>query len=255
MTNPTIEQIYRHGSVRHYRPEPVPRDVVETIVAAGQRASTSSNLQSYSVVAVTDAGKRGRLQALCADQQHISQAPLFLAWCADRNLLDRVCRSLGYEQNTDYLESFLVSAVDVAIAMQNAALAAESLGLGICYIGAIRNNLQAVIDLLELPPLVVPISGMTVGRPAREPLIRPRLATDAILHWERYDPGGQDQQVADYDRAMIATGIYRGRQVAVPGRPGEMKDYGWSEHSARRVAKALRQELGDVIRRQGFGLK
>ncbi len=133
---------------------------------AGQRAATSSNMQLTSVVAVTDAATRRTLSELCGDQKHIAQAPIFLAWCADRARLDRACELRGYTQDTTTVESFLVAAVDVAIAMQNATLAAESLGLGTCYIGAIRNNPQDVIELLQLPKHVMPIAGMTVGWPA-----------------------------------------------------------------------------------------
>jgi FMN reductase (NADPH) len=217
MSTPTIDQIYRHYSVRAYKPDPVPPNLVETVVAAGQRASTSSNLQTYSVVVVTDADRRARMAELCGGQKHVAQAPVFLAWCADLSRLDRVCQMRGYQQVADHVESFLIAAIDAAIAMQNAALAAESLGLGICYIGGIRNQPQAVIELLALPRLVFPISGMTLGWPAAEPFIRPRLPLNAVLHWEQYDLKGEVEALTDYDQAMIETGIYRGRQVPVPG--------------------------------------
>jgi FMN reductase (NADPH) len=255
MTTQTIEQIHRHGSVRSYKPDPVPREWVESIVAAGQRSSTSSNLQLYSVVAVTDADLRGQLSLLCGDQDHIRQAPVFMAWCADRSRLDRVCALRGYTQVTDSMENFLVAAVDVAILMQTAALAAESLGLGICYIGGIRTNAAQVIELLNLPHHVVPISGMTLGWPDVQPPIRPRLATEAILHWERYDTAGEADLMRAYDQAMIETGIYAGRQVPVPGSDEEMEEYGWMEHCARRVSGPMRPDLGQVIRDQGFALE
>lgn len=254
-STPAIELIHRHASVRRYRPDPVPREMVEAIVAAGQRASTSSNLQMTSVVAVTDPAVRHTLADLCGNQEHVAQAPLFLAWCADLARLERACELRGYTQVTAYVENFLVAAVDVAIAMQNAALAAESLGLGICYIGAIRNRPQEVIDLLGLPRLVFPVAGMTVGWPAVEPKQRPRLPLEAMLHWERYDPSGYDQSLAEYDQAMAATGIYAGRQVPVPGRPDATEDYGWTEHSARRVSQAHRMHLRDVLEKQGLGLR
>lgn len=255
MTNPTLDLIHRHGSVRHYKPDPVPRETVEAIVAAAQRTSTSSNLQAYSVVAVTDATTRARLAELCGNQAHVAEAPVFLTWCADLARLDRACELRGYTQVTDYVENFLIAAVDAAIAAQTAALAAESLGLGICYIGSLRNDTAAVIDLLELPRLVFPITGMTLGWPATEPRIRPRLGLSAMLHWECYDRTGEDAALLEYDRAMIDTGIYDGRQVSVPGKPGEMEDYGWTEHSARRASQAVRTELKAVLEQQGFGMK
>jgi len=255
MLNATLELIHCHGSVRKYKPDPVPLETIETILAAAQRTSTSSNLQLYSVVAVTDRAKRGRLAELCGNQEHIAQAPVFLAWCADLARLDRACELRGYTQVTDYVENFLVAAVDAAIAAQTAAIAAESMGLGICYIGSIRNNTQAVIDLLGLPRLVFPITGMTVGWPAAAPIIRPRLPLDAVLHWDHYDRAAEDEALAEYDQEMIATGIYGGRQVPMPGKPGVVEDYGWTEHSARRASQAARVELKDVLSRQGFLLK
>jgi FMN reductase (NADPH) len=255
MTTPTIEQIYRHASVRDYTPEPVSRDLVEVIVAAGRRSSTSSNLQTYSVVAVTDAAKRARLAELCGEQRLVAQAPVFLAWCADLSRLERICQMRGYQQVSAYVENWLVAAVDAAIAMQTAALAAESMGLGMCYIGAIRNHAEAVIELLDLPRLVFPISGMTLGWPAVEPFIRPRLPLGAVLHWEVYDASGEREALEVYDLAMVETGIYRGRQVPVPGQDGEVEDYGWLEHSARRASKAVRTDLRQVLERQGFELK
>ncbi len=254
MTTSTIELIHAHGSVRKYRPDPVPPSLVETIIAAGQRSSTSSNLQTYSVIAVTEAATRARLAKLCGDQTHIIQAPIFLAWCADLSRLDRVCQLRGYRQVTEYVESFLVAAMDAAIAMQTAAVAAESLGLGMCFIGGIRNHTQDVIELLRLPRLVFPISGMTLGWPQFEPRLRPRLALDAILHWEAYDRSKEDEALHSYDRVMMETGIYRGRQVPVAGIDEEINDYGWLEHSARRASQAIRTDLRAVLRAQGFDL-
>jgi FMN reductase (NADPH) len=255
LSTPTIELIRRHGSVRHYKPDSVPSDMIETIVAAAQRSSTSSNLQMWSVVAITETNTRVRLANLCGDQKHIVEAPVFLAWCADLSRLDRVCQLRGYRQVTEYVENLLVAAVDCAIAAQTAALAAESLGLGICYIGSIRNQTQQVIDLLALPRLVFPLTGMTLGWPAATPALRPRLSLNAVLHWETDDRRHEDQALLDYDQSMLQTGIYQGRQVPVPGKPGEMEEYGWLEHSARRVSQPTRTELREILSRQGFELK
>ena len=252
MTNPTIELIHQHGSVRHYKPDPVSLQMIETIVEAGQRASTSSNLQMYSVVVTTEEEKRQQLMEFCNGQKHIGQAPVFMTWCADLSRLERVCALQGYEQVSGNMENLLLAAVDVTLMMQNATLAAESMGLGMCYIGAIRNNSQAVIDLLGLPKLVFPLVGMTLGWPEKAPMIRPRLPLEAVLHWEQYD-ADDEALLRAYDRAMIATGIYAGRQV---GRAGmDEEDYGWMEHTARRVSKSHREGLLKVLQDAGFALR
>lgn len=252
MSTPTIDQIEQHGSVRAYRDQKVSREAIKEIVHAGQRASTSSNLQTYSAVITEDQETRRELQTLCNDQKHISQAPVFITWCADFSRLHRVCQQQGYPLEAGYLENFLVAAVDCALAMQNAGLAAESLGLGFCYIGAIRNNPQEIIDLLALPRFVFPISGMTLGWPVEPPGIRPRLPLEAVLHWERYDEDDLAELQA-YDRKMIETGIYSGRQVS--GTPTPQEQYGWMEHSARRVSKPSRPDLRKVVEQAGFSLK
>lgn len=254
MTTPTIELMHQHGSVRNYKPDPVPHEMIETIVAAGQRAATSSNLQMYSVVAITDSQKRARLQELCNNQRHIGQAPVFLTWVADLSRLERVCQARGFAHEAGQVENFLLAAVDTAIAAQNVGLAAESLGLGFCYIGAIRNNPREVIQLLRLPRRTFPLFGMTLGWPARAPMVRPRLPLEAVLHWERYDPEGEEIHLQDYDQEMIATGIYKWRQVSTTD-PIPEDQYGWTEHSARRVSQVLRPHLREILLDQGFELK
>jgi FMN reductase (NADPH) len=254
MANPTIDLIYQHGSVRNYKPDPVSKEMIETVVEAGQRAATSSNLQMYSVVVLTDPEKRAQMQTFCGGQKHISQAPVFLTWCADLSRLERICQAGGFTHESGQVENFLLAVVDTAIAGQNAGLAAESLGLGFCYIGAIRNNPHDVIQLLELPRLTFPVFGMTLGWPVRQPLVRPRLSLDAILHWERYDPQGEEIHLQDYDQEMIATGIYRWRQVSTDD-PIPEEQYGWTEHSARGVSQVLRPHLREVLLEQGFELK
>jgi FMN reductase (NADPH) len=123
------------------------------------------------------------------------------------------------------------------------------MGLGICYIGALRNNPRQVIELFELPRLVFPVCGMTVGWPAKQPMIRPRLPLEAVLHWDRYDPDDREY-IREYDRAMVETGIYDGRQVS--GETMEPKEYGWAEHSARRVSRPARPYLKAVLEEMGF---
>jgi FMN reductase (NADPH) len=253
--NHTFKLLHSHRSIRRYKSDPIPRETVEAIVAAGQRASTSSNMQAYSAIAVTDSGIRAELSRLCSNQEHIKQAPVFIAWCADLSKIERACQLRKLPHVHDYVENFLVAAIDVALVMQNAAIAAESLGLGMCYIGAIRNKPREVIRLLRLPRLMFPISGMTLGHPDAEPMLRPRLALPAVLHWESYSRDNEDEALRAYDRDMAATGIYDRRQIPVPGKPDEMEDYGWLEHTARRVAEPLRVELREVLREQGFDLK
>src|ERR1019366_4866478 len=88
--NAVLTTLLSHRSVRRYRPDPLPLHTLETLVAAGQSASTSSNLQAWSVVAVEDAGRKARLAAVAGNQAHITECPLFLVFLADLSRLDRL---------------------------------------------------------------------------------------------------------------------------------------------------------------------
>ncbi len=252
MSNPTIDLIHQHGSVRNYKPDPVPEDWIEQIVASAQRTSSSSNLQTYSVIVTTDPDKKAKIRDICSGQTHIFQAPVFLLWCADFSRLKRVCDHQGYELDAAYMENFMVATVDAAIVMQNAALAAESLGLGFCFIGALRNDPEGIIEIFQLPDLVYPVCGMTLGWAVEKPIIKPRLPLEAVLHRESYQ---QDdlQYLLEYDQKMIDTGIYGGRQVDREDR--DPADYGWMEHSARRASKPSRPHLRQTIIKSGFLIK
>ena len=248
---PVTEAMQAHRSIRRYRPDPLPAGMLEAIVRCAQMASTSSYLQQYSVVAIQDPARKDRLAALCGDQDHIRQCPTFLAFCADLYRLKRACEREGTQLQAGYLEAFLVATVDAALVAQNAALAAESLGLGIVYIGGIRNNPAQVIAELELPPLVFPITGMCLGYPAESPALKPRLPLPSVLHRERYAAGETDAHLDAYDKAILAAGTFRQQDT------GEA--YGWAARAARRMAytdpERLRVALGRVLRDQGFGLE
>ena len=188
--NETISVLLSHRSVRGYRPDALPNGTLETLIAAAQSAATSSNLQTWSVIAVTDPAKKAALAKVAANQKHIEQCPLFLVWVADISRNQR----LGAEENVTletmpYQETFLVAAIDAALAAQNATVAAESLGLSCVYIGALRNNPQEVARVVGLPPGAFGVFGMCVGYASAEGAteVKPRLPQDVVLHRETYD--------------------------------------------------------------------
>jgi nitroreductase len=152
--NEVLDTILNHRSVRAFLPRALPAGTLELLVAAAQSASTSSNLQFWSVVAVQEPDRKSRLAELAGQQQFIRDAPLLLVWLADLSRLDRIAADQAQVDGTHYLEEFIVGVVDAALAAQSALIAAESLGLGGVYIGAMRNLPEQVAVELALPPHV-----------------------------------------------------------------------------------------------------
>jgi nitroreductase len=251
--SPLIAQLLTHRTVRHHLPKPVSDAQLTAIVAAAQSAASSSNLQPWSVIAVREPATRARLAQLAGDQVHVQQAPLVLVWLADLARLEAVAHAEGLTHDAlDYLEMALVGVIDAALAAQNAMVAAESLGLSGCYIGGLRNQPEAVAELLGLPSRVFAVFGMTLGKedPAQQASIKPRLPQSAVLHHERYHPVAEQQaDVATYNEAMAA--FYAQQQMKVRGT--------WAVHSGKRVAtpEALtgRDRLKEALQALGFPLK
>lgn len=239
-----------HRSVRRFLPDAVSDDDLRTLVAAAQSAPTSSNLQPWSVVAVRDPERRRRLSALAARQQFVADAPLLLVWIADlgraRRLAERSERRL---EAADYLETALIGFIDVALAAQNAVVAAESLGLGSCYVGAIRNNPEDVAAELGLPPHAIAAFGLAVGRPdpAEHAGVKPRLPQQAVLHHEQYDSEIADAHLAAYDERL---GAYNARYGL---------DGAWTDRVLTRLAgpesMAGRHRLREALERLGLPVR
>ncbi|MGU3502136.1 NADPH-dependent oxidoreductase [Mycobacterium sp. C31M] len=205
--NQTLAVQLSHRSVRRFGPDPVGDEHLSALVAAAQSAATSSNLQPWSVVAVRDPDRKARLAQLAAGQQFINEAPLLLVWVADLGRVRRVAERAGAPlDGADYLESTIIGFVDTALAAQNAVTAAESLGLGTVFVGALRNHPEQVAAELALPPHAVAAFGLAVGTPdpTENAGIKPRLPQRAVLHHEQYDAAAADEQVPVYDQRLAA---------------------------------------------------
>ena len=200
--NPVLESLLSHRTVRHFLTEPLPQGTLPTLIAAAQSAASSSNLQSWSLISVEDPQQRAHFARLCGDQGHIAQAPLLLIWLADLNRAKRIADD--QEKPSDglhYFDTFLTAVVDAALAAQNLVVAAESLGLGTVYIGALRNNIEEVSRVLELPEQVFPLLGLVVGipDPQQPAAIKPRLPQAAIAFSEQYAIAPQQEAITRYN--------------------------------------------------------
>lgn len=247
--NAVLASMLQHRSVRAYSQRPITESELALMVAAAQSASTSSNLQAWTVVAVRDPEKKKRLSALAGNQRHIEECPLFLIWIADLSRLEAAGERHSLPRGgLDYLELTLVGVIDATLAAQNAAVAAEAQGMGVVYIGGIRNHPEAVAKELNLPQRAFAVFGMCVGYPdpERPSSIKPRLPLSAVLHHESYDASLNAEPVEDYSARMLD--FY--------GAKGMKTNGDWIRHSLHRVrgAEALqgRDRIVDALRDMGF---
>lgn len=243
--NSVIELLQSHRSIRKFKPVPLTSEQTEAIIASAQMASTSSNVQAFSIVGVTDPQTKHTLAGLAGNQAYVEQCGLFLVFCADLHRIQAAVemQQQPFHQNT---ESLLVATIDAALAAQNAAIAAESMGFGICYIGGIRNNPEEVSQALNLPQLVYPVFGMCVGVPDQEPSLRPRFAQQAVYHENAYDSGKTRSSIDAYDE--LTREYYKQRSQ------GKINTT-WSQGIADKYRQPVRAHIRPFLEARGFRLE
>lgn len=234
------------GSVRSFKPDPLPDGWLEAILEAARRAPTSSNMQSYSIVVVEDPATKAELAKVANGQQHIIDCPVFLALCADLTGPAQACAQHGETFHGHTLEAGLVASVDAALVGMTASLVADSLGLGSVMIGAMRNDARRAAELLGLPEGVYLVFGLCLGWAGKPPAAKPRLPADAVVHRERYDPEARARHIAAYDRTLAEH--YRGQGRQTP-------DEAWSAPIAQKFSKPLRAHLRQQLAERGFPLE
>jgi nitroreductase len=249
--NDHISLMLSHRSIRGYRSDALPQGTLETLIAAAQSAATSSNLQTWSVIAVTDVAKKAALAKLANNQKHIEQCPLFLVWLADLSRNERLSQQEGVVLETlPFQETFLVAAIDAALAAQNAVVAAESLGLSTVYIGALRNQPLEVAKVVGLPPKVFGVFGLCIGyaAPTAANEVKPRLPQSVVLHRETYNAADEAPRRAAYDSLMAA---FSARN--------EMGTSTWTQRVINRMEKLAamsgRDKMVAALKTMGFDLR
>jgi FMN reductase (NADPH) len=240
-----LELMKNHRSVRKFKDEKISIETVKQIIHAAQHAASSSFVQAYSLIFVTDQKKKEALARLTKNEDQIKNAPVFLLFCADMKRLEYACLKQGVMINHDTFENFLVSVVDTTLFAQNTALAAESLGYGICYIGGVRNNPELISEIVELPDKTFPLFGMTMGIPDETQWVKPRLPVEAIIHENAYNEkkykdiiNSYDNELADYYHTRLSNN----------------KKVNWSKTMSDFLSEPRRKHLRNFIASKGFNI-
>jgi nitroreductase len=173
-------------TIRKYSSEPVDDNLLDEILTMGCRASTTGNMQVYSIIVTRDNQIKRDLAPFHFNQKMITEAPVVLTFCADFNRFNKWCLLRKTEPGYDNFLSFFTAAIDALLVAQTVCIAAEAKGLGICYLGTTTYTANKIIDLLKLPKGVVPVTTITLGWPSENPEQVDRLPLDAVVHRETY---------------------------------------------------------------------
>lgn len=193
-----IEQLLAHRTIRKYKKSPVGEAMIHKILEAGCRASTTGNMQLYSIVITRDEERKTALAPCHFNQPMVTNAPLVLTFCADFNRFNRWCKLNNAKPGYDNFLSFVTAAIDALLVAQNVTVAAESEGLGVCYLGTTTYLADRIIDILQLPKGVVPVTTLTIGWPDEHPEQVDRLPLKTVVHEEFYHNYTDDEIITSY---------------------------------------------------------
>lgn len=245
--NQVIETILSHRSVRHFEDRKLTKEQIETIVKSAQAASTSSYIQAYSIIGVTDQEKKEQLAELAFNQEYVAKNGHLFVFCADlyRHEIIGEMEKVDVLPSIESTEKFMVATIDAALAAQNASIAAESMGLGICYIGGLRNDLSKVSEILGTPDRVIPLFGLVVGYPAKINDQKPRLPLKHIYHENQYNSDKESyvQELKEYNEIV--------QQYYINRTKGKRSDT-WTGQIAKTMEKKSRMYMNQFVQEKGM---
>jgi nitroreductase len=181
-----MQTLFEHRSIRKYKNTPVNTELLEKILLAGTRASNTGNMQVYSIIVTQEPEIRTKLWEVHFKQNMVLEAPVHLTFCADINRFNQWCQLNNAEPGYDNFLWFYNASIDAVLASQNICIEAEKNGLGICYLGTTTYMADKIIDILNLPQGVVPVTAITLGYPNEEPPLTNRLPLEGVVHYEKY---------------------------------------------------------------------
>jgi len=199
-----LDLLNQHRTIRKYTEQAIDDNLLNQLLETACRSSNTGNMQAYSIVVTTDLAIKQQLAPAHFNQPMVTQAPVVLTFCADYNRVSKWCEQRDAEPGYDNFQSFMATAMDTLIAAQTFCIAAESVGLGICYLGTTTYNAQEIISALKLPKLVIPVTTITLGYPADMPEQTDRLPLQAVIHRETYKdftPTDIDQLYAEKENS------------------------------------------------------
>jgi Nitroreductase len=244
----TIEEIFlNRTSVRRYERKPIEPEKLEFIYKAIQNTPTSYNGQQFSVISITDQNLKIQLYELIGQKQ-IKTSAVFMVFCVDYHKLQQFAEAINtdFPRFQDTMDGFMVGVIDAALAMENAVIAAGSLGLGSCCIGYTRTAAPAELaKILQLPEGVCVICGLSIGYPSEQPDLKPKMPLSLVIHENHYRTDDIKPELLAYNEEVTAYNAVRA---------GDKTTNDWGKHILDYHTIALKYNMEGYVREQGFNI-
>ena len=244
-----MDTVKNRRTIRKYQQKDITPDLLNDLLETSFRASTVGNMQVYSVIVTRDAERKAKLAPAHFNQPMVRTAPVVLTFCIDLRRFSKWCEQRKAEPGYNNFEWFVTGAVDTLLVAQTFCVAAEEKGLGICYLGTTTYNPQMIVEALELPELVFPITTVTVGWPAEQPEQVDRLPLEAIVHEEVY----HDYTPQDIDRLYAyKESLPENKQFILENNKETLAQVFTDVRYTKKDSETMSENLWKIMKKQGF---
>lgn len=247
--NETIRTQLEHRTIREFKDQKIPHQIFEQLLEVARRTATSTGMQASSIIRVTNPDMKKKIAEIC-NQEYVARVTELLIFIVDQYRNNQIAKEKNcFVETAGDMDRFFAAFTDACIMAQNIVIAAESMGLGTVYLGSILNDSERICELLKLPKLTFPVIGLGLGYPNQNPQIKPRMEMKLRVFENTYKVfESYLDQLEEYDKEMRT--YYDLRE------PGKRAD-SFSNQVVTRLNQRIpkRQEILNVIRKQGFDLK
>ena len=249
-----VQALLNRRVIRKYKTNPINEQTMALLLSAAQSAPTKSNLQQYSIVIIRDPEVRNAVSELVPSMPWVRNAPVIAIFLGDVRRIRRLAEILGHTYQNNNADTFMNAAVDAALAMQCFITAADYLGLGTCPISYVRNRIDDLAEILDLPDGVFPISGLCVGYPDDAGYVSMRLPQKIVVHQDLYNDDDLETDVKDYDDRNHERFALTPTKQRHTDKYGVLEKCTWSENVARQLSLPERAGFADYLKRKGINL-
>ena len=250
-----LKTIISRSSVRKFSDKPISKELLTILLTAAQSAPSKSNLQQYSILIMQDETIKMKVADLIGNTKWALSAPVFLLFLADIRRNINITNNKGYDHKNNNVDTFMNAVIDSALSMQSLICAAEASGLGICPISMIRNIIDEIKKICQLPKGVFPIAGLALGWPNEKAPISIRMPQDIMIHNDFYNEDNLTRKINDYDKRVFKIAPILEKKQRHVDVYGVAKKGTWSENIARQLSLPERNNFKAWLKDNGINLE